>query len=337
MKKAIKIISILLIFNILFLGAATKDNSDKKIKNIKVDARSAIAVDANSKRVLYDKGSHNIMPMASTTKIITSLVAIKYGNLDEEFEISGNASSIRGSKVGYKKGEKIKLKELLYGLMYKSGNDAAIAIAEGISGSVDEFVKVMNEYAKEIGLMDSSFESPHGLDSNKHYSSAYDLAMATIKAHEEPFFNEITSTKSVDGNEKGFSRSYQNINKILWQIPGANGVKTGYTGNAGKCLVSSVNNGTSDIIIVVLNCPERWRETEKIYNYTKEKYEYRTPLMNEELPKDIKEKKLPFVKDSTVTYKININEEVSEENKLKGTARVYENQEEIFLIYIYSE
>lgn len=337
MKKSIKIISILLIFNILFLGAGSKNHSDKKVKNINVDARSAIAVDANSKRVLYDKGSHNIMPMASTTKIITSLVAIKYGNLDDEFEISPNASSVRGSKVGYKKGEKIKLRELLYGLMYKSGNDAAIAIAEGVSGSIEEFAKVMNEYAKEIGLLDSSFESPHGLDSNKHYSTAYDLAMATIKAHEEPFFNEITSTKSVDGNEKGFSRSYQNINKILWQIPGANGVKTGYTGNAGKCLVSSVNNGTSDIIMVVLNCPGRWKETEKIYNYTKEKYEYKTPLINEDLPKDIKEKKLPFVKNSNITYKINTNEDVSEKNKLKGTVSVYEDEKEIFLMHIYSE
>ncbi len=334
MKKTSRLLAMILIFTLFFTGAT---NKDMKNKNFNANAKNAIAIDRNSKRILYDKGSHNIVPMASTTKIVTALVAIKYGNLDEEFEIGPNAVSIRGSKVGYKKGEKIKLRELLYGLMYKSGNDAAIAIAEGISGSIDEFAKVMNEYAKEIGIIDTSFESPHGLDSNKHYSSAYDLAMATIKAKEEPFFNEITSTKSVDGKDKGFTRSYGNINKILWQIPGANGVKTGYTGGAGKCLVSSINNGNSDIIIVVLNCPERWKETEKIYNYTKEIYEYKTPLIDENLPENIKNKKLPFIKDSVITYDINIKQEKIKAKELIGSVKVFENEKEVFIFHIYGE
>ena len=120
--------------------------------------------------------------MASTTKIMTALIAINYGDLDREVVISKNAASIRGSKVGYSAGESIKMKELIFGLMFKSGNDAAIAIAEDIGGSVEGFAKIMNDFANSLGIMCSNYESPHGLDSQKHYSSAYDLAILTSKA-----------------------------------------------------------------------------------------------------------------------------------------------------------
>ncbi|MCY6959994.1 D-alanyl-D-alanine carboxypeptidase family protein [Clostridium brassicae] len=249
--------------------------SNVKASPMYINARSAIAIDSKSKCVLYEKNSDMIVSIASTTKIMTTLVALKYGNLDEKFEVSSNAANIHGSEVGYKKGEMITLKELLYGLMLRSGNDAAITIAEGMCGSVDEFSKLMNEYAEEIGVTNSHFESPHGLDSQYHYSTAYDLALITAKAKEEPLFNKIVSVKDVEASEYGFSRSYHNINKILYQIPNANGVKTGYTGGAGKCLVSSVDMGEDDIIIVVLNCTPRWSETKKIYDYVKNNYEFK--------------------------------------------------------------
>lgn len=244
-------------------------------KPMYIDARSAIAIDTKSKCVLYEKNSEKLIPIASTTKIMTTLVTLKYGNLDKKVEISGKAANIHGSQVGYKKGEVVTLRELLYGLMLRSGNDAAIAIAEGMSGSVDEFLKLMNEYAREIGTTNTHFESPHGLDSQYHYSTAYDLALITCKAKENELFNKIVGVKDVDAKENNFTRSYHNINKILYQIPGANGVKTGYTGNAGKCLVTSVDMGGEDIIIVVLNCNKRWNETKKIYEYVKDNYEFK--------------------------------------------------------------
>lgn len=240
-----------------------------------INARAAIVMDSDTKTVLYEKNANMIIPMASTTKIMTALVAIKYGNLDKKIKISKRATSIRGSTVGYKEGEEITIKELLYGLMFRSGNDAAIALAEGIGSDVDGFLKLMNEYAIEIGALNSHFESPHGLDSDNHYCTAYDLALITAKAKENSIFNEIVGAKSVDKNAMGFTRSYNNINKILFQIPEANGVKTGYTGKAGKCLVSSIKIQDHDVIFVVLNCTPRWKETSKMNQYIIKNYTYK--------------------------------------------------------------
>lgn len=239
---------------------------DKKLP-LRVSARNAIAIDGKSMEVLWGQKGYEIVPMASTTKILTSLIAINYGDLDRIVTISKNASSIRGSTVGYKAGEEVTMRELLFGLMFRSGNDAAIAIAEDIGGSIDNFSNIMNDFARSLGIIDSHFESPHGLDSAKHYSSAYDLAILTAKGMESDIFREIVGEKVIYKDKYNFTRDYQNINKILYRIPGANGVKTGYTGGAGKCLVSSVNHNDRNIIIVVLNCPDRWNVTEKIFNY----------------------------------------------------------------------
>ncbi|MEG0306358.1 MAG: D-alanyl-D-alanine carboxypeptidase family protein [Clostridium sp.] len=256
---------------------------------IKVDAVSAIAIDATTGMILFDQNAHKVIPMASTTKIITALVALEYGDLDRVIEISKNAASVRGSKVGYRAGEKVTLRELLYGLMLKSGNDCAIAIAEGTSGSVEKFCKVMNELAVSIGILDSHFESPHGLDSASHYSSAYDLAIATKKAKEIEEFNKIVSTKLIS-DEEGiiFSRQFNNINKLLYQEPNCTGVKTGYTGQAGKCLVSSFKLNDNEIIVVTLNCVPRWQESQRIYEYVKENYEYKKVIEAGEVLGDIK-------------------------------------------------
>ncbi|WP_288327322.1 D-alanyl-D-alanine carboxypeptidase family protein, partial [uncultured Clostridium sp.] len=231
------------------------------------NARCAIALDKETKNVLFEQNAYEIVPMASTTKILTALIAIEQGDLDKEVTISKNATSIRGSKVGYKTGENITLRELVFGLMFKSGNDAAIAIAEELGGSMEGFSEIMNHYARSIGILDSHFESPHGLDSNKHYSSAYDLAILAAKGMDYDLFREVVGSKSIDKVKYNFTRDYNNINKILWMLPGANGIKTGYTGGAGKCLVSSVESNGKDIIIVVLNCPDRWNVTKQIYEH----------------------------------------------------------------------
>lgn len=273
MRKTIKnniLITALLsiMFFQIFSRVALADNKLKD--NFKVNARCAIALDRESKEVLFEQNAYEIVPMASTTKILTAIIAIEQGDLDKKVVISKKAASIRGSKVGYKAGEEIRLKELAFGLMFKSGNDAAIAIAESLGGSIEGFAEIMNHYAKGIGVLDSHFESPHGLDSNSHYSSAYDLAILTSKGMQYDLFREIVGSKQISKNKYNFTRDYNNINKILWLIPGANGVKTGYTGGAGKCLVSSINHNGKDIIIVVLNCTDRWNQTQKIYNHVLE-------------------------------------------------------------------
>lgn len=258
------------------------------VKEPNINARYAVAVDGETKRVLYDKNAKTITPMASTTKIMTSLVALRYGDLEKNIEISSKAAAIRGSTVGYKKGEIVTLRELLYGLMLRSGNDAAIAISEGISGSTDEFMKLMNEYASGLGMIDTHFESPHGLDSQNHYTTAYDLALITLEAKKIEEFNKIVSTKDIETSEYGFTRNYHNINKILWQIPEANGVKTGYTGQAGKCLVTSIDFQGHDIVIVTINCPERWNETKKIQDYISSQYDYVNISQGNQILKDFK-------------------------------------------------
>lgn len=272
MRKGIKCITVILLSLIfsqmLSISVNAKNKSNTKFK---VNARCAIALDKESGIVLYEQNAYELVPMASTTKILTSLIAIEQGDLDKKVTISKKAASIRGSRVGYKVNEVLTLKELIFGLMFKSGNDAAIAIAEELGGSIEGFSEIMNHYARGIGILDSHFESPHGLDSSNHYSSAYDLAILTAKGMEYDLFREIVGTKQISKDKYKFTRDYNNINKILWRIPGANGVKTGSTGQAGKCLVSSINNNGKDIIIVVLNCPDRWNETEKIYNYVLEK------------------------------------------------------------------
>lgn len=272
MKKRVKVLLSLCLSLFFLLGFLVQN---VYAEDIYINAISAIALDCDSKLVLYEKNAYTPIDIASTTKIITALVAIKCGDLDKKITVSEKAASIRGSEIGLKKGEEITLKELLYGLMLRSGNDAAIAIAEGVSGSVDEFLKLMNEYALEIGLLNSNFESPHGLDSSNHYSTAYDLALVTSKAKEIKLFNDIVSSKDIDAKEYNFTRSYHNINKILWLLPNATGVKTGFTGRAGKCLVTAVKIKNREVIIVTLNCTPRWKETAKINEYVEKNYEYK--------------------------------------------------------------
>ncbi len=324
-KVLATILLVLLTFtcNIYSVKAVTDDNIDNDYESIdileeesidisldevninsplKVSARNAIAIDAETNEVLWNQNGYEIVPMASTTKILTALIAINYGDLERKVTISKNASSIRGSTVGYAAGEEITMRELLFGLMFRSGNDAAIAIAEDIGGSIEGFSNIMNNFAKTVGLLDSHFESPHGLDSPKHYSSAYDLAILTSKAMEYDVFRECVGEKVIYKDKYNFTRDYQNINKILYKIPGANGVKTGYTGGAGKCLVSSINHNGKNIIIVVLNCVDRWNVTEKIYNYVIKSNEF----INKNNKKILEEEKLAglgkIINEEDLTY-----------------------------------
>jgi len=285
MRKKLKVhLSLFLGILFLFISLCKNVYAD----DLYVNAISAIALDCDSKLVLYQRNAYTPIEIASTTKIITALVAIKCGDLNKKIIVSKKAATIRGSEIGLKEGEEITLRELIYGLLLRSGNDASIAIAEGISGSVDEYLKLMNEYALEAGLLNSNFESPHGLDSDKHYSTAYDLALITAKAKEIKFFNDIVGSKDIDSKKYNFNRSYHNINKILYLLPNSTGVKTGFTGKAGKCLVTSVKIQNRDVIIITLNCTPRWKETEKINNYIEKNYKYKKLISKNDVLGNIK-------------------------------------------------
>lgn len=224
----------------------------------KVDAGSAIVMDYESGRVLFEKNAYTKRPMASTTKIMTAIIAIEKCNLQDEVTISKRAASIHGSNVGFKAGQKYKMIEVLYGLMLNSGNDAAIAIAEHISGTVEKFAEEMNRKAMEIGAQKTSFKSPHGLDMDGHFSTAYDLAIITRYALKNKVFSSIVKTKSITIS----GHDLHNTNEMLNIYPGADGVKTGYTGKAGRCLVTSATRNGLRLISVVLGCATRYKRAQ---------------------------------------------------------------------------
>ena len=217
-----------------------------------ISAQSAILMDAETKRVLFEQNAHEKLPMASTTKIMTALVALEKGNINDIVEIDKDVVGIEGSSIYLYAGEKISLEDLLYGLMLRSGNDAAMAIGKHIGGDVGSFVNMMNEKSKEIGANNTNFVNPHGLHDDNHYTTAYDLALITSKAMEIGEFKSISRTKSWIAN-RDKNQVFYNKNKTLWEYEGGDGVKTGYTTRAGRCLVTSATRNGIQLIAVVLN------------------------------------------------------------------------------------
>lgn len=253
----------------------------------RVDAASAVVMDMESGRVLYSKNADVRRPIASTTKIMTAIVAIENGNLKDTAIVSKRAAGTGGSSIDLKAGEKMTLKELLYGLLLNSGNDASIAIAEHIGGTVENFVEMMNAKANDMGLKDTAFKTPHGLDANGHYSTANELALMTGYALGLKTFSDIVRTV----NTKITGRSLYNTNEMLGFYPGTDGVKTGYTGQAGRCLVCSVTRDDWRIISVVLGCPTRTIRAEssrRILDYSFNNYKQYTLLVTYESIKNIR-------------------------------------------------
>ena len=226
---------------------------DLKAGPPKIDAQAGIVMDYFSARVLYEKNAYIERPMASTTKVMTAIVALERGNLSDEVTVSKHAASVSGSTIHLRTGDRLTLETLLYGLMLNSGNDAAIAIAEHIGGSEEGFVAMMNKKAAQIGADNTHFVTPYGLDRDGHYSTPYDLALMTRYALNNPVFNKIVSTKQITIDDRNFHSS----NEMLSIYSGADGVKTGYTGKAGRCLITSATRDNERFISVVLNSPTR--------------------------------------------------------------------------------
>lgn len=239
------------------------DINTAKADYASTSAKAMCVMEVGSKRMLYNKNQSAKLPMASTTKIMTAITAIENcEDLDKTFEISPKSVGISGTSIYLRKGEKMSMRDLLYGLMLVSGNDASVAIGEQISGSHQKFVELMNKTAQMIGANDSHFDNTHGLDSNTHYTTAYDLALITSYALENETFKDLVSTKNTKiVNTDGKVRYLKNKNKLLNSLEGCCGVKTGFTDDAGRCLVSACERDGMTVVCVVLNCGPMFEES----------------------------------------------------------------------------
>jgi D-alanyl-D-alanine carboxypeptidase (penicillin-binding protein 5/6) len=233
---------------------------------VRITAIAAVLMDARSGEILYSRNPHLTWPPASTTKILTALVALQSAPLDTLITISPDVARFRvGSVVGLPEGARISLHDLLYGLMLQSGNDVALAIAEGVSGSVPAFVARMNDEARRLGATQTHFTSPHGLYDRDHYTTAYDLALITRAAMQNPTFRAIVRTKRwVFSPPDGPSRTLWNHNRLLWWYPGADGVKTGYVHQSGETLVASATRDGWRLIAVLLRSNDLWGDAYRL-------------------------------------------------------------------------
>jgi D-alanyl-D-alanine carboxypeptidase (penicillin-binding protein 5/6) len=293
-------------------------------QTIDTHAAGAALIDVESGRILYSKNGDRPMRIASLTKIMTAIVAIEYGKLSDLVKVSKNAYAKEGSSIYLKLGEEMSLNNMLYGLMLRSGNDAATAIAEHVGGSVEGFVYLMNEKARLIGMDHSHFNDPSGLDDGKdHYASANDMAKLTAYALNNPVFQEIVKTKrkKVPNPNEKWDYIWFNKNKMLSIFDGADGVKTGFTKLARRCLVSSATRGGQQLAVVTLNDSDDWADHARLLQYGFQNYpvkplvhkgdkvegspwvtshSFSYPLHEEEIPK-VTERLVP-TEESTTDY-----------------------------------
>ena len=227
-----------------------------------VSAQSAVLIDADSGQVLYQKNANERLPMASTTKIMTALCAVELADVGDVITVDARAVGIEGSSAFLQKGEKLTLLQLLYALLLQSANDAAAAIAIGTAGSMEAFANEMNRKADELGLVDTHFDNPHGLDSEEHYTTATELALIARAALNHPTLRAICATRSITipGTNEGEVRTLVNHNKMLRSYEGAIGVKTGFTKRSGRCLVSAAEREGLTLIAVTLSAPDDWND-----------------------------------------------------------------------------
>lgn len=234
-----------------------------------ISAVSAIVIEAQTGTVLWEHNSREKRAMASTTKIMTALLTIEAGDLDREFTADPLAIRVEGTSMGLKEGDRVSRRDLLYGILLPSGNDAANAAAVSVSGSMAAFVKLMNSRAQELGLADTHFATPSGLDAEGHYTTAYDLAKLAAFALRDDTFREIVgcSSAEVEFGNPPYKRTLYNSNKMLKRYDGAIGVKTGFTDNARRCLVSAAERDGVTLVAVTLNAPDDWNDHTKMLDY----------------------------------------------------------------------
>lgn len=352
MKKRNKIAVFLLIVSIAIIFVSNYLTVEASSIDISSSARGMVVLEGNSNTILYGKNEHSQMPMASTTKIVTAILAIENcEDLDAKIKISDRAIGIEGTSIYLKQGEELSMRELLYGLILASGNDCAVAIAESLGGE-EVFVQKMNDFATSLGLENTHFDNPHGLDSDTHYTSAYDLAVMTSYALKNPTFREIVSTERmvIEASDIYQARYLKHKNKLLFTEENCIGVKTGFTDNAGRCLVNAHEENDMQIISVVLNCQPMFEECKRLTDLALENYtmkEFIKPynfVSNIDIDESKKQEigvitvkgfSMPILKSEENNYEIkyNLPEKLTAPIKLNeevGTVQVLCNNEVIY-------
>lgn len=268
MRNGLKVI-VLILIPLLAWPSWIRAEVSAELSKPSTHAESAALIDVTSGRILFSKEGDKQMRIASLTKIMTAIVAIENGKLDDKVKVSAAAFGKEGSSIYLKLGEEMSLENMLYGLMLRSGNDAATAIAEHVGGSEEGFVLMMNQKAEEIGLRGTHFMNPHGLDADGHYSTANDMARLTAYALQNPIFKRIVATeqKSAPNPNESWDYSWHNKNKMLRLYEGADGVKTGYTKKAFRCLVSSATRNGQQLAAVTLNDGDDWNDHARMLDF----------------------------------------------------------------------
>lgn len=256
---------------VMSLTACLPAAANDKLPPPQVSAKGCVVIDALSGDVLYARNEDMRLPMASTTKIMSAYIALSQDGLDIPFTVDSEAIRVEGSSMGLKEGDTVTLRALVYGMLLPSGNDAANATAVRISGSTEDFVKLMNSYAAEMGLKDTHFVTPSGLDdyTDNHYSTALDMARLTRIALRDDAFSEICAqnSASVEFGAPPYKRTLHNTNRLLSMCKGVVGVKTGFTDKARRCLVSACERDGAKLICVTLNDPNDWQDHAALYDW----------------------------------------------------------------------
>lgn len=310
MKKAVCICLILCFWSFGF-----------KVGAISTSARAAIVISGDTGEVIYSQNAEEKLPMASTTKIMTALILCEQGDMEKVITVTDQMVRVEGTSMGLLAGDKVSFKALLYGMLLASGNDAANVTAYALGGTIDAFVKMMNDKAKELGLLNTHFETPSGLDGDEHYTTAYDLAMLAKVCMENPLFYEAASSKLaiLEYGNPPYRRTLTNHNKLLKTYEGAVGVKTGFTKKSGRCLVSCAERDGKRIIAVTLKDPDDWRDHTNLLDYgfsrvktvkiSPLKKEYNVPVVSssgEVLKVKIEDFSVNTLEDKGFTYEMNL-------------------------------
>lgn len=327
------ILAIILLFS-TFLGFSIKVNKNVYASNLSSDSNalykvnkweSKIVIESKTHRILYQKNAFDKKFMASTTKILTAITAIENCDITEKVIIPKEATGIEGSSIYLTEGEELTVQELLYGLMLRSGNDCAVAISIHVGKSFENFVNMMNQTAKKAGATNSNFVNPHGLHDDNHYTTAYDMALISSYAMRNQTFRDIVKTKSVTiNNTKGeYKRILKNKNKMLFDFDGCNGIKTGYTKNSGRCLVSSAVRNGMELISVVLNVAPMWEVSKNNLNDCFDNYNLYKQVESDEILDfvDINGQKIGLYTDKDIYLPL----KTEETNKIHTVIELFDN------------
>lgn len=253
-----------------------------------ISAKNAIVIEQVTGKVLYEKNARQKAYPASITKIITALLAIESGELNKKITVPGSAVGAEGSSIYLAAGERMTMADLVYGLMLRSGNDAALAISTVVAPSTQEFVNKMNERAKQIGAMDTNFINPNGLFDDNHYTTAYDMAIIAREAMKNPNFREVAGAKSWTAQRgEGKYNYFYNKNKVVFDYPGGTGIKIGYTIKSGRTLVASAERQGMEVICVVMGAPDWFSDSYKLMDYAFEMFQLNSVFQGQERLKAI--------------------------------------------------